>query len=117
MSRLFSRRPHHIESILEKMRLNSMPLCSTHQLRRIGLMLGTALITVVGAPFNLRAQQLNPSSSTTSSSNESATLASPPLASELPDAPSALLDPQSGQKSDPTPPPQTAIDPDAVSPN
>jgi hypothetical protein len=81
-------------------------------------MLGAALlITVVGAPFNLHAQQLNPSSSTTSSSNESATLASPPLASELPDAPGALLDQQSGQKSDPTPPPQTAIDPDAVSPN
>src|SRR5271168_1824279 len=106
------------ESIPKNMRLKSMPLCSTHQLRRTRLVLGTALlITVVGAPFNLHAQQLNPSSFSTSSSSELAT-ATPPLpASELPDAPSALLDPQSGQKPDPIPPPQTATDPDAVSPN
>jgi hypothetical protein len=77
-------------------------------------MLGIALlIAVIGAPRTLRAQQLDPSSSSTSSSNESATLTPSPT-SELPDAPSALQNPQPGQT--PTPPqPQQTTNPDAVS--
>ena len=50
---------------------NGMPLCSTHQLRRTGLTLGAALlITVLGAPLSLHAQQLDTSNSSTSSSND-----------------------------------------------
>jgi hypothetical protein len=102
-----------------------MPLCNSHQLRRTGLMLGAALlITIVGAPLTLRAQGLNTGSSSTSSSIESATSTSLFPASELPDAPSALLYPQSGQTPTPalqtattTPAPQKTEDPDAASPN
>jgi hypothetical protein len=101
-----------------------MPLCNSHQFRPTGMMLGTALlITVLGAPVTLCAQQFDPNSSSTSSSNESATLTSPPLPTfELPDSPGALLYPQSGQTpapqtTTPTPAQQTATDPDAVSPN
>jgi hypothetical protein len=97
-----------------------MPLCSTHQLRRTGLTVGALLVTILGAPLPLHAQQLNASSSFPSppfpsSSNESATL-TPHPASELPDAPGALLDQQPSQT--PTPPPvlQTT-NPDAVSAN
>jgi hypothetical protein len=80
-------------------------------------MLGAALlIAALGAPRTLRAQQLDPSSSSTSSSNESATLTPPPPTPELPDAPSALQNPQSGQTPTATPA-QPATDPDAVSPN
>jgi hypothetical protein len=92
-----------------------MPLCSTHQLRQTGLTLGAALlITILGAPLSLRAQQLDTSNSSTSSSNDGL------AASELPDDPSALLYPQSGQapSSTSTPSgPHTADNPDAVSPN
>jgi hypothetical protein len=103
------------------MRLISMPLCSTPQLRPTGLILGAALwITFVGAP--LRAQQLNPSdlfNPSTSSSNESAALTPLLPDSELPDAPSALLYPQTGQTPAPaaqqTPAPQQTTNPDAVS--
>jgi hypothetical protein len=99
-----------------------MPLRSTHQLRRTGLLLGAALcIAIAGVPRTLSAQQLDLSSST-SSSNESASLASPLPASELPDAPGALLYPQSGQTPAPSPAPQTTPqapkttdNPDAVS--
>jgi hypothetical protein len=93
--------------------------CSTHQLRRTGLLLGAALsITVYGAPLTVRAQQLNTSSSSTSSSNESAAaLASPLPASELPDSPGALQNPQSSQTPTPTPPQKTTDNPDAVSSN
>jgi len=94
-----------------------MPLCSTPQFRRTGLTLTALLITILGAPLNLHAQQLDASNSSSSSSNESASFTPPLLVSELPDSPGALLYPQSGQKPDPTPPPQTATDPDAVSPN
>src|SRR5579862_2054625 len=98
------------------MRLISMPLRSSHQLRRNGLTLGAALlITVLGAPPTLLAQQFDPASSTTSSSSESAALNLP--ISELPDAPSALQNPQSTQTQPPTPPQQTSTDPYAVSPN
>jgi hypothetical protein len=84
-------------------------------------MLGTALmITVLAAPHRLPAQQLDPSNSSTGSSNELATASQPPPAPELPDSPGALLYPQSGQ----TPPPQTTSsapkttdNPDAVSVN
>jgi hypothetical protein len=97
-----------------------MPLCNLHQLRRIGLTFGAAiLITIVGAPLSVRAQ-LSTSSSSTSSSNESAT-ASPLLPpSELPDAPSALRnsqDPESAQTPAPPTAQQTTTDPYAVSPN
>jgi hypothetical protein len=102
-----------------------MSLCNPHQLRRNGLMLGTAfLITSLGAPLPLHAQQLDTSNSSTSSSNASATLASPSPASELPDAPGALLYPQSGQTPTPNsvpqtipPTPNTTDNPDIVSPN
>src|ERR1700692_401016 len=102
-----------------------MSLCNPHQLRRNGLMLGAALlITSLGAPIPLQSQQLDTSNSSTSSSNASATLASPSPASELPDAPGALLYPQSGQTPTPNPVPQTipptpntTDNPDIVSPN
>lgn len=108
------------------MRLINMPLCSTHQLRRTGLMLGAALLTTfVGAPHSLRAQQLNTaiaSSSSSNESNESATLTLPLASSELPDSPGALLYPQSGQTLAPqTTTPTSALqktdNPDATSPN
>jgi hypothetical protein len=93
-----------------------MPLCSTHQPRRTGLVLGTALlITVLGATLNLRAQQPDTGSSSTSSSNELAAVTPPLPTSELPDSPGALLYPQSGQT--PIPLPQATTDPDSVSPN
>lgn len=100
-----------------------MPLCSTPQLRRTGLTLFAALLlSTFGAPLTVQAQQLDTSSSSTSSSNEFATLTPPSLStSELPDSPGALLYPQSGQTPAPpttqTPAPQTATDPDAVSLN
>jgi hypothetical protein len=99
--------------------LTCMPFCFTHRFRQTGLTLcGVLLTTVVVGPFNLRAQQLNLSSPTTSSSNESATLASAPPASELPDAPSALQNPQSAQTPTASTPPLKATDnPDAVSTN
>jgi hypothetical protein len=85
-----------------------MPLCSTHQLRRTGLTLGTALlITVLGAPLSLHAQQLNTSNSSTRSSNDWPTVTPPLPDSELPDAPGTLLYPQSGQTPTPNPVPQT----------
>jgi hypothetical protein len=98
-----------------------MPLCSTHQLKRTGLLLGTALLnTVLGAPLSLHAQQLDTSTSSTSSSNDWAVV-TPPLPNfELPDSPGALLYPQSGQtpSSTSTPPaPKAPVNPDAVSPN
>jgi hypothetical protein len=73
-------------------------------------MLGAALlITLLGAPLSA---QVNPIA-TTSSSNESSSITSP--VSDLPDAPSALLYPQSSQT--PAPPQKTPDNPDAVSPN
>jgi hypothetical protein len=79
-------------------------------------MLGPVLsIAILGAPFPLRAQ-LNPIS-IADSSNESAILVSPFPASELPDAPSALQNPQSGQTPPPTSSQQTTNNPDAVSAN
>ena len=99
-----------------------MPPCSTHQLRRTGLKLGTALlITVLGAPLSLPAQQLDTSNSFTSSSNDWLAVAPAPSDSELPDAPGALLYPQSGQLPSPNPVPlttapgaKTTDNPDAV---
>jgi hypothetical protein len=86
-----------------------MPFCSTHQLRRTGLMFGaTFAIAVLGAPLPLRAQ-LDANSSASSSKESSL------AASELPDAPGATQNPQSGQT--PAPAPQTTNDPDAVSTN
>jgi hypothetical protein len=91
-----------------------MPLCSTHQLRRTGLLLGAALsITVLGASLTLRAQQLDLTNSATSSSNESAALASPLPVSELPDSPGALQNPQSSQTPAPAPPQKTTDNPSA----
>jgi hypothetical protein len=79
-------------------------------------MLGAAfLITTLGAPFSLHALQSQTDSS--SSSNESAP---PRVITDLPDAPGAVLYPQSSQTPAPTPAPQTTTptpDPDAVSAN
>jgi hypothetical protein len=94
------------ESIPQNMRLNNMPLCFTYQLRRTGLTLGAALLFTVGAPHSLHAQ-LDLSSPLTSSSNESAAVVQPLPASELPDAPGALLYPQAGQNPAPNQAPQT----------
>jgi hypothetical protein len=97
-----------------------MPLCSTYQLRRTGLMLGAALLlflSTFGAPLTVPAQQLNTTSSSVSSSNEAATLTLPLPAVELPDAPSSLQNQQSTQTSPPTPSQKTSTDPYAVSPN
>jgi hypothetical protein len=92
-----------------------MPFCNNFQLRRTGLTLRTVLlITSLGAPLTLHGQQFLIPNSLTSSSNESATLTPPLPAPELPDAPSALQNPQSGQT--PTPP-KTTDNPDAVSTN
>jgi len=77
-------------------------------------MLGATLsIAMLGAPLTLHAQ-LN-ANSPTSFPTESTSLASPLSASELPDAPSAGQNPQSGQA--PAPAPQSSNDPDAVSSN
>jgi hypothetical protein len=91
-----------------------MPLRNPHRFGKIDLTLGTLLfISTFVTPLTLSAQ-LNPSS-TTSSSSESASLTSQPV-SDLPEAPSALLYQQSGQTT--TPPPQKPADnPDAVSAN
>ncbi len=98
-----------------------MPLCSTHELRQTCLTLGAALlITILGAPLSLHAQQLDTSNSSTSSSNDAPAVVPPLSASELPDAPSALLYPQAAQAPSSTSTssgPQTADNPDAVSPN
>jgi hypothetical protein len=102
-----------------------MPPCSTLQLRRTGLTLGTALlITVLGAPLSLHAQQLDTSNSSSSSSNESANLNPRALslattsssADELPDSPGYLLQSQTPQTTA-TPATAQTINPDAVSPN
>jgi hypothetical protein len=72
------------------------------------------LITSLGASPTLHAQQFITPNSPTSSSNASATCNQPLPAPELPDEPSALQNPQSGQ----TPTPQRTTDnPDAVSTN
>jgi hypothetical protein len=96
-----------------------MPLCSIHQLRRIGLMLGIVIwITSLGASRSLPAQQFNSASSSTSSSSAESAALNLPSAPELPDAPSALLqNPQSTQTPPPTSPQQKSADPYAVSPN
>jgi len=98
-----------------------MPFRPLHQLRLTGLVLGAAFcISSLGAPKSLRAQQFDTTlniPSKISSSNETAILTSPPPVSELPDAPGALLYPQAGQTPAAAPPPQSADDPDAVSPN
>jgi hypothetical protein len=66
-------------------------------------------LTVVAAPSLLQAQQLIASNSPDASSTESTSLA-------LPDAPSAVVDRQSGPTPAPVPP-QPTNDPDAVSAN
>jgi hypothetical protein len=73
------------------------------------------LITSLGAPLTLRAQQLVTSNASTSSSNESVTLTEALPVLELPDAPSAQQNPQSGQA--PAPPQKKTDDPYAVSAN
>jgi hypothetical protein len=107
------------------MRLKGMPFCNPHQPRLTGLMLGCALlISIVGASTGLRAQQpLASSSSSAAASTEAASLTTPPApmsvsapmsASELPDAPSAVLEAQAAQTAQT---PQVSNNPDAVSPN
>jgi hypothetical protein len=85
-----------------------------HQLRLTGL-LSIALPVILGAPLTLHAERINTSSSI-SSSNEPTTVPQP-APPELPDSPSALLGPQSGQTPAPTPTPQATNNPDAVSAN
>ena len=78
-----------------------MPFCSNRSLRRIGLTLAAALLfATLAAPLTLCAQQIDPTSSS-STSNETAPLASSSTSSELPDAPGM----QSSQT--PAPAPQT----------
>ena len=105
------------------MRLNCMPFCSTHHLGRLGLTVGAVLwITSTAALPTLHAQPPITSSSVTPSS-DSSSLAQPVLIAELPDAPSAIQNPQTTQNpQDPqsaeTPKPsQQANDPYAVSAN
>jgi hypothetical protein len=96
---------------------------STKQFRRTGLTV-TTLFIILGAPFNLNAQQLDISNSSSSSSNESSSLSppadSPDAASfpayELPDSPGYLFQSQTPQT---TPPPAVVqtTNPYAVSPN
>jgi hypothetical protein len=110
-----------------------MPLCNPNQLRLYGLLLGSALLlSTVGASATLRAQQ--PLLTTDApAASESTTLASSatPLPGadtpeELPDAPGAILYPQSDQSSsnpDPATPsnhdhdPKVTTNPDDVSAN
>jgi len=101
-----------------------MPLCNPYRLRRTGLMLGTAfLITLLGAPLSLPAQQLNLNALATTSSSVSSSLDPPATETEavplmtiasanLPDAPSSLL-----YQKDTPPPPVLTTNPDAVSAN
>jgi hypothetical protein len=94
-----------------------MPLSSTHQARLTGPTLRTVLlIASLGAPLTLHAQH-SISNFATSSSNESASLTTPLPTSELPDAPSSLLDPQTSQPPAPAQPQKTTTDPNAVSAN
>jgi hypothetical protein len=90
------------------MRLNGMPLCVRPRLVRL-LVSTTFLMVVSGAP-SLVAQQLETSSSLSTSAGETATL-------DLPDAPSAVLEAQSAQTMPPSTQPQLSNNPDAVSPN
>ncbi|MGD0442491.1 MAG: hypothetical protein ABSA39_01015 [Edaphobacter sp.] len=77
-------------------------------------MIGAALvITVLGAPLTLLAQQTDSSSS----SNELPTLTPPIPRPELPDAPGVLQNQQPDQKPATTPPLQKTDNPDAVSAN
>jgi hypothetical protein len=96
-----------------------MPLCTPSQLSRSRLTFAAFVLATVGTPHIVCAQQLDVSSST-SSSVESAIVAPP----ELPDAPSALLYPQTQQtptsptaQPAPTTPQKTTDNPDAVSAN
>jgi hypothetical protein len=116
------------------MRLNGMPFCNYSQLRLTGLQLGAVLLTiVVGAPLTLRAQQaLDANTFSAASAGESSSLSSPAqndpatavAAVDLPDAPSALLFPQTSQTTNPPDAQKTNPDaviqttnPDAVNPN
>jgi hypothetical protein len=97
-----------------------MTLCTPSQLRRSCFTFAAAyVLATLGASHTVCAQQLDVSSST-SSSIESATVTPP----ELPDAPSALLYPQTQQtptppaaQPAPTTPQKTTDNPDAVSAN
>jgi hypothetical protein len=99
-----------------------MPLCNSSQLRLTGLLLGPALfISIVGASTSLRAQQ-QLTATTSSSSVESASLATPAepvpaAAADLPDDPSTLLYPQTTQPTTSAQASQVSNNPDAVSPN
>jgi hypothetical protein len=97
------------------MRLINMPLCNSRRFRRISPTLGAALlVTILGAPSTLPAQQ----SDTSSSATESAALSPLPI-SELPDAPGMPQNQKPDQKQDPKQEssPQSTTNPDAVSAN
>jgi len=102
-----------------------MPLYNLRQLRLTGLLLGAALsISLPGAPVTLHAQQpVLASAISTDSATESSSLiadatAAPAttLPADLPDAPSAVLYPQTAQSTIPQKPVETT-DPNIVSPN
>jgi hypothetical protein len=100
-----------------------MSPCLTHQLRQTGLTAAALLITVLGASLSLRAQELNDSFSSSSSSNESAnvnppavSLAAASFPAYIPDSPGYLLQSQTPQTTPPTSIVPTT-NPDAVSPN
>jgi len=92
-----------------------MSFCNHSQLRLTGLQLGAALLTIaVGAPFALRAQQPLAANISSSSATESSSLSNPAendpstvAAADLPDAPGALLYPQSTPTTTQTGTPQT----------
>jgi hypothetical protein len=97
-----------------------MPFSNLNRLRLTGLQLGTAfLITTIGAPLALRAQQLPPADASPAPTVESSSLNSPAdeattvAVADLPDAPGALLVQQAAQTSNPSANPQ-ASDPNAI---
>jgi hypothetical protein len=114
------------EDILEDMRHNRLSFCNLTQLRLSGSCLGLALwIAASGASVALNAQE--PTSLTVSfpvSTPESSSITPPTdatpaetiAAADLPDAPSALLDPQTTQSTSAQQPVETT-NPDAVSAN
>ena len=80
-----------------------MHLFCSQEPKRFTTLVATAFLLIFAVPASLQAQQMIASDSVSSSSS-------------LPDAPSTLLEPQSGQTT-PAPAPQTSNNPDAASPN
>jgi len=84
-----------------------MPLCTSHQRRQSGLLLGLSFyISFLGATQILRAQQLDITPKTSSSAEIDLRVATTADA-ELPDSPGALQNPQTGQQPAAATPSQT----------